>query len=265
MAAAGLAQVSANGGTTELTVGSRVYREKGGKGSWSPLTEGEKLTIDGAETTVSKVPIYAHPWSRIMFPDGSTARVSPIFTLTFDPLAVFSYAGALPGGGGTKSFTGLILAPNYAIPRGKQTSLELGGFYFLEKDRRDIYQVDVKYFVNREVGAQLAYLNLRIGNAPAFTGFLLYRLTSPANSSKNWNLLFGGGAYYNISRQISPIIGGGGNEIFPEAPLSTVNFTFFMNGSITLNKTMSLTASHWYIRDRNSELNRFALGLTFKF
>jgi len=224
------------------------------------------VKVNGEERKVTDLhPLDVRPDDDVIFPDGSVARLAPSFTLTVDPLAVFSYAGALPQGGGTKSFTGAILAPNYAIDLARQRSMEFGGFYFFEQGGHDIYQLDSKYYFNRQVGLQLSYINLKSGEAPAFTGFFLLRLESPSQTARNWQVILGNGAYLNVSNEISHQVGGGGNEFFPPVPASTINYTFFVNGSLNLGRNISLTAGNWYIRDRNSELNRFTLGLGFKF
>jgi hypothetical protein len=259
------AQIGQSGAKTEIKVGDTVSAVKDGKVVRHTIADGEKVVENGESFVITKGRAAKVGSSdHFELSDGSVVHVPPSFTITVDPLAVFTFAGSLGDTGGTKSFGGGIIAPEYSFAIGGNRSLEIGGFYFLEERGHDVYQLDVKMFFNREMGAQLAYLNIKKGGAPALTGFGLYRLTSPPKTRRDWNLLFGVGAYLNLANQIDPQEGGGGNTIFPEAPVSTVNFTFFMNGSFSLGKNVSLTASHWYIRDRNSELNRFALGLSFK-
>jgi len=250
----------------EFPVGSKITVEKNGVRTTETISPNMTLKVNGVDFKPSvDHPLVLSPDDDAIFPDGSVARIPPSFTLTLDPLAVFSYAGALPQGGGTESFTGVILAPNYAIGLSRQRSLEFGGFYFFEQRGRDIYQIDSKYYFNRSVGIQASYLNLKTGNAPAFTGFLLLRIDAPNQAPRNWEVVFGTGAYLNVGNEVSHELGSGGNLFFPSVPASTLNFSFFVNGSLNLGKNISLTAGNWYIRDRNSELNRFTLGLGFKF
>jgi hypothetical protein len=206
----------------------------------------------------------------VVFKDtGAVAKLPPApVEVDVYPLAVFTYSGALGNEGGTVSFNGELFALNAPLISGKLESIELGGFYFLERESRDIYQFHLRLHATPEWGTQIAYLNTSNGHAPAITTFLLYDLTSArmAKSSRlPWALELGAGTYWNIGKDLRASEGTGDNVNFTEVPRSTVNFTYYLNASVALSKKVSLSASQWYIRDRNGELNRFTLGLGFRF
>lgn len=249
-------------------VGDVIMTDKGPR----PVKIGDVIIVNGQEIAIGpNTVLHINPsFDKVSFKDtGAVVKLPSVpVDIGFYPFAVFSYSGALGNQGGTLSFNGEVFTLNAALLAGKRQSVELGGFYFAERGGRDIYQANLRFHMTPEWGTQIAYLNTRNGHAPAITNFLLYNLSSArvaSNAKRAWGLEIGIGTYWNVGKDLTAQNGAGGNVNFNEVPRSTVNFTYYLNASIAITKTVNLSASQWYIRDRNGELNRFTIGLGFRF
>ena len=138
-----------------------------------------------------------------------------------------------------------------------RAALEVGGWYW-NSGSADLYQAQGRVFFTPQLGAQLAYIaSTRTPGDNSYSGFLVYDLSSRQYSRKarpRWALEFGLGLFRDTSKDQST----GTNS-------DTTDFSLYVSGSLEIAPRISLNASQWYLRDRNADLNRFALGIGFSF
>ena len=174
------------------------------------------------------------------------------------PLAPFMRAGIFAeGGSGTKTAHGMLFAAEggYTPPSGR--SIELGGWFWSSGDS-DVYQIHGKTFFNRELGVQLGWIGSTGAEGNALTLFLIHDLASAnvaPDSRRKWGVQTGLGIIRAKAKDPTNV----GDE-----PTSN-DFTMFVQGSLEIGKNMSVNLTQWYLRNRITDLNRFALGVGYSF
>lgn len=188
------------------------------------------------------------------------------------PLSIFSIGGLLrqPDNslvGGTRSIVGSIFSYDVVSNLDYGRRFEFGGFYFRPYDGNDgdLYQIAGRYFPNKQIGFQVAYLNSTEahGNSDAssFSYHVLIDVTAVPTGrpdARQITARLGVGVLNNLSKeyQLSD------NQFVSR---STFNFSTFVDLSYSLGPRVSLNATEWYIRDRNADLNRFSVGASYRF
>ena len=197
------------------------------------------------------------------------------------PIAVFVNSGTdAEGASGTSYDFGRLTSLDFGFrPPRSRTPLEFGGWFWgrgsdfnLTQRDNDQYQLHARvwFTTTRQLGLQVAMLDsTRIkptSQRPdrpdfrAYTAFLLYEFRSLEPSpdrQKRWVVTTGVG----FLRDATPLSSGSGRF----EGKSTSEFTTFVQAALFFDKSLSLNLSEWYIRDREQDLNRFALGLGYKF
>ena len=168
------------------------------------------------------------------------------------PVAVFNQGGTLVNSSsGTRSDAGFLVSADLGFkPAKAPTSFEIGGWYW-RKGRSDLYQIHARAFVSPDVAIQVGELRSTQVSGHAYTAFLIYEFNSKQIAP-------------DLKRQFGIQIGPG---IFndPTGGKNTTTFSVFVQGSVQLDKNLTLNAGQWYLRDRQVDLTRFTLGLGYGF
>ncbi len=182
----------------------------------------------------------------------------PYGSLSIYPVAIFATAGrnivSNANGNdvsGAVSVGGTLISGDVGVklPRSR-SALELGGWYWANGDT-GLYQAQGRFFFTPQLGVQLAYLGATRVAGSAYSGFVVYDLTSRQFARRlrpRWSAELGLGLLRDTS---------GGQD--------TTDFSLFLSASVEIAPRISINASQWFLRDRSSDLNRFALGVGFSF
>ena len=183
----------------------------------------------------------------------------PYGSLSLYPVAIFATAGrniqtnnaAGDEVSGAISVGGTLIAGNLGLKLPKSRSaLEIGGWYWANGDT-GLYQAQGRFFFTPQIGVQLAYLGATRVGGSAYSGFVVYDVTSRQFSRRarpRWTAEAGLGLIRDTS-----------------SGQDTTDFSLFMSASLEIAPRVSINASQWFLRDRSADLNRFALGIGFSF
>ena len=183
--------------------------------------------------------------------------------------ASFGIAGPIQQGdgsfeGGTDEVQNPLIAVDAGLPiPRKYGSLSVGGWYFPSPrgSSNDLYQIQARYSRSKTnpVGFQLAYLNSENDSAPGLTYHVTYTLSSAkfTPDALPWSVEFGAG-----------FLNSRGDQAQADGTVrhrNTYNTSFFVNGSLGVTKNVAALASLWVVRERNQDLTRLALGVSYRF
>lgn len=193
------------------------------------------------------------------------------------PFATFLQGGYFPDAdqAGTRSNPGRIIAAEAGWKRREwNTPIEAGGWLYsrgssfnpIEADenaageRIDLYELHARaYFTrSRELGVQVGYLGTSEQNGKGYTAFLISEYSTQRIRGYNrlpWGIQAGIG--YLGDPSFNPYSTRTGQ------PTYTRGFSFFVQGSVQIGYRFTLNISEWYIRSRDQDLNRLALGLGY--
>lgn len=167
------------------------------------------------------------------------------------PLAPFMRAGRFAeGGAGTRTQHGMLFAADVGFTPASGRSTELGGWFWGSGDS-DVFQIHAKHFFSREIGVQIGWIGSTKSSGNAYTLFGIYDLASgnvAPEARRKWGVQTGLGVIQDDSS---------GED--------STDFTMFVQGSLEIGKNISVNATHWYLRNRIVDLNRFALGIGYSF
>jgi hypothetical protein len=206
---------------------------------------------------------------KIVTVNGKQGVITKREALSFGvyPLTVFSVAGAIQRSsdgafvGGTYSSTGITYSGDYVQLLDQSRRLEVGGFYYRAFDgSSDLYQVALRFFPTPVAGFQFGYIDSTMFPARTNSYHVLLQTEGRGINGKEGavHMEFGVGILNNLSPQLNTGTGA-------YSSLSTVNFSTFVDVSYGLSKNVKLLATEWYVRDRNDDINRFGLGVSFQF
>ena len=207
---------------------------------------------------------------------ASEARV-PVVSASVGlyPVASFQESGFFPrtGRSGTRSRTGSLVSLDVSYrPASVERNyiFELGGWYWTEgagvpTGDDYVYQFHGRMFFSkrRDYGIQGAIIQTSdrpLPNRTSYTIFAIGELNSvnvnPRGTGTPWAIQAGVGVFLDptYDRQREQY-GGTDSE----------GFTVFIAPSLQLNTNLSLGASVWYLRSRQQDLNRVALGINYGF
>ena len=253
----------------KLGVGSIV---KGDDGRRIALRVGDKYTLGASDTVytvgseVRSVPVGVG--ITLNGKDKATVvRQRSQQTVGVFPGTTFSVAGQLFDAdanefvGGTQSFVGTVLTLDSVSNLDNGRRFELGGFFFFpdNSDVNDLYQVAARYFPNKQIGFQVAYIDSSQFKASSASYHLLLDIsTQGAGVTKGVTISsrLGVGALTNFTRDR--------DENGVSTRRNSTNFSTFVDVSLEITKRLSLNATEWFIRDRNNDINRFGIGLSYK-
>lgn len=248
-AAAG-AQVDVGGTIMVLKVGDEIELPGGFRmtiGEESKLVSGTQIKVNGKKGTVKANP--------------SSFSFNAYF-------AAFSIAGPIPQEdsslkGGTKTVYGQLITVDKTLAFYKgERSFTLGGWYFHpDKAGSDLYQIHARYHFDRGLAAQFAILDSTKTSARSASYHLIYKFSSEyfdPNSPTGWTAELGIGALNNFTGTTDIVSG-------LETERSSLNFSTFAQFGVSLTKDLHLNLGYWFVRDRNVDINRFAVGFSVKF
>lgn len=242
------------------------------------LKLGDKVKVDGSDT------VYTIGPDGISLPIGVGVTISrpnekdqravlpaprSQHTLGLYPGTVFSIAGQLLDEelnqlvGGTKSIVGTVVTYDVVSNLDYGRRFELGGFYFSPDSDRygDLYQLNARYFPNKQIGFQVAYIDSTEIKASSGSFHVLFDISAQGagrTKGKKIGARLGVGTLGNFTKDTSP---DGTTRIRRQ----TFNFSTFLDASLEITPRLSLNATEWFIRDRNVDINRFGIGLSYKF
>ena len=182
------------------------------------------------------------------------------------PAAFFAVSGALVNSnngitGGTKIVTGYIASVDHTFASSGPQSYSIGGFYFRSYDgTADLYQIGIQSFPHETYGFQLAYLNSTLRNANAVSGHLLLRFAN--EGSKGWAQPLSAEVGIGALADFSPDFDIPSNRYVSR---QSVNFSTYIQVAYKLTDKVAILGSEWYVRDRNDDVNRMALGVSYSF
>lgn len=168
------------------------------------------------------------------------------------PYAGFRLGGSLPNGtSGTTSNIGGLFSLDFGFrKRGHVDALEFGGWYWSDA-HSNLYQVHGRYMFNPDLGFQAALLNTTRGAPNLYTLFAIYDLDSHRIGAKTRRA-------FGIQFGVGTLLDSGQNK-------TTSDLSFYANARLNLATNITLNGTAWYVRDRNVDLNRFAVGLGYSF
>ena len=172
-------------------------------------------------------------------------------SVAFYPLAPFMRGGRFAeGGAGTRTQHGMLFSADVGFTPASGRSFEIGGWFWGTGDS-DVFQIHAKHFITREIGVQIGWIGSTRESGNAYTLFGIYDLASgnvAPEAPRKWGVQTGLGIIQDNSS---------GSD--------STDFTMFVQGSVEVGKNISVNATHWYLRNRIVDLNRFALGLGYSF
>ena len=277
LAGAAFGQFGANTGSAFAKFGSETT-VTGEGGAPIRLKAGDKVKVDGSDT------VYTITEDGISLPIGVGVTISrpnekdqratltvprSQFAFGVFPGTVFSIAGQLLNEklnqfeGGTRSIVGTVFNFDSISNLDRGRRFEIGGFYFNPDSERygDLYQINARYFPNKQIGFQVAYIDSTEGKASSGSYHVLLDLVSEGagrTKGKKIGARLGIGLLQNFTKEFDA---GSGGVIRS----NTANFSTFLDVSLEVLPRVSLNATEWFIRDRNADINRFGVGLSYKF
>ncbi len=253
----------------KLGVGSTVKSDDGRR---IALRLGDKYTIEGSDTvyTVGEE-VRAVPVGVGITINGTqkatVTRPRSQQTVGLFPATQFSVAGQLFDSdanefvGGTRTVVGTVLTLDSISNLDNGRRFELGGWFFFPNDGsvNDLYQLSARYFPNKQIGFQIAYIDSTQFKASSASYHLVFDVSSQgAGVTKGVTISsrLGVGALTNFTRD--------SDEFGVTRRRNTTNFSTFVDVSLEITKRLSINATEWFVRDRNNDVNRFGIGLSYK-
>jgi hypothetical protein len=231
---------------------------------------GKEITVEGKKIVVTKETMLAVGRTIIVDGKRATVRFRP-YVEVGAVFSVFSIAGPIQQSddsflGGTKSVSNTTFTLDASLNRvsGNQPRYSIGGWYFLDDPARedsDLYQVHVRGIGLDGFGGQIAYINSTTVDIPAVTLHALYVVDSSRvepQARTPWSIELGLGTFIDLAAARSI-------DDNSTRPLKTLNFSTFTQGKLRLTERVSLTGTVWFVRDRNTDFTRLAVGLAYRF
>jgi len=205
-------------------------------------------------------------------PNGSTEKLfirpEKFGSYAIYPVIVWSVAGSLQADdlsfvGGTKSLNGTLVAASQSTKLGNRV-LEFGGWFYFPRSAGSsaLFQIETGLMFTDNVGLQVAYINSTNDRveADSTSYHALVRLGSDHQGSlggRDWSAQLGLGAVQNVNsyKGLS-----GANSTRKG---NTVNFSSFLQLGFEIQPGVSIDGSWWYLRDRNVDVTRFGIGVSF--
>jgi len=195
------------------------------------------------------------------------------------PLSTFSLGGMVQVSknkflGGTDAIPGFILALDYTKFT-KSGNFALGGWFYRQFPVEfatstsgtyggNLYDIHAR-LMKGGFGLQLSFYNDLQDRARTFGLYAIADISGHIAGSSDSHTIrarIGAGFLNNLTADTV-------NQSNPAAGAvikrSSVNPSVFWQAGYPLNPKTSLIFSHWWVRNRNQDLSRFALGLGFKF
>lgn len=191
----------------------------------------------------------------------------PVLGVALYPATVFAVSGALVNSansltGGTRLTTGATLSFDEVLTAGKQSTVSLSGFYFRDyQGLTDLYQVAFSSFPRYSYGFQFAFLDSTLKSAPGATAHVILRFENQM-AARSWKSPLQADLGIGIYSDFSPNYDFADGKYVVE---QSVNFSTFFEASYEIAPNVSIVGSEWYVRDRNDDVNRFGIGLSFSF
>lgn len=206
-------------------------------------------------------------------PDESVAPIKVernLYSISLYPLTMWTVAGQIFNSsnnsvsGGTTTISGSTIAASALIsnPKRRGTALELSGFYFLpyRESDGDFYQLSLGAMFTRNLGVQVGYYDSTKVDLKAISYHLLVRLASgmvQPEGGRSWGFGLGIGGFYNYSGDV----GNGSGR----SSRHTHNISAFVQGNYGFSDRLSLAGTLWFLRDRNVDVSRLSVGISYRF